>query len=57
MFFSKKKIEQHLREVESKIDTSESAKDMEALTEQYLEKVNGGKRWGGGAWGRWTRSF
>ncbi|MWP48432.1 MULTISPECIES: hypothetical protein [unclassified Gilliamella] len=54
MFFSKKTIEQRLRDTEAKRKNVPNAKAMEELAAQYLDEVNGG--WWR-AYARWRRSF
>jgi len=45
MFFSKKTIEQRLRETEAKRGNAPCVKDMQEITEQYLGDINGGGGW------------
>lgn len=56
MFFSKRTIEERLRQTEAHRKSTPDAKAMEELTAPYLDQVNGGKGWWR-AYARWNRSF
>jgi len=56
MFYSKKAVEQRLRETEAKRENDPSVKGMKEITEKYLEEISGGRGWWR-AYARWTRSF
>ena len=57
MFFSKKTIEQRLRETEAKRGNAPCVKDMQEITEQYLGNISGGGEWEKSYHSQWGRSY